>query len=283
MEIIDIPSSIAKALKYSLRSRASFLLSLLAAILVLGISFDLLYSFYYTRAFNIKDPYYGTFFWAGLTVAAVIFPLGIAVVGLLRARGQTRPFQGSKYGIAIAPFEVISLDPDTLGAASKLQALDVVMSQFFAAVQRIIGEEDWSKDFEFRFLPPYARILSKRDAIERRAALSATVIIWGSLVQQSYSPIRTELRVLGTEVDLELKGSLDPSSGPAQTLELCVLLAAAFSHRAAGEYTKARELFVLARVPADQLDSLSKSNKNVGLIDHFMQGVDEQIGDKRTS
>src|SRR5438093_285433 len=153
---------------------------------------------------NVKEPYYGICFWVGLTVVALVLPLGVAVKGVLRAWVQTWPFQGGKYGVVVAPFEVISFDPDTLGTSSKLQALDVVMNQFFAAEQQIISEEDWSNNFEFRFLPPYARILKKQDAIERRASMGATLIIWGSVVQQSYTQLRVVLHLLGDEVDLTL-------------------------------------------------------------------------------
>lgn len=45
MDIVDIPTQVARALKYSVRSRCTFLLSLLSAFFLLGISFDLLYGF----------------------------------------------------------------------------------------------------------------------------------------------------------------------------------------------------------------------------------------------
>lgn len=37
------------------------------------------------------------------------------------------------------------------------------MTQLFTAQKRFIDEEQWSDRFEFRFLPPYVRILGKSD------------------------------------------------------------------------------------------------------------------------
>jgi hypothetical protein len=113
------------------------------------------------------------------------------------------------FGIAIAPFDVCSLDPDTLGTSAKLQALDVVTKQFFSAVQRIISEEDWSKDFEFRFLPANVQIHRKKDAIARTKSLDATMLIWATILQHSNRPINMTMCVLGPDLDMKIDGSLD--------------------------------------------------------------------------
>lgn len=275
MEITDIPNQIALAFKYSLRSKASFLLSLLAAVLMLGISFDLLYSFFYTRVFNAKDTHYGPIFWAGLLFIAVIVPLAVGLYSVLHVRAQTRPFQPGKYGIAIAPFEVFSLDTETLGTSSKLQALDTVMNQFFMAANRIIKQDEWAKNFEFRVLPSNIRVLNIQDAVTQRTSLDATLIIWGEVIQQSYSPLKLDFHFLGTELDLTMQGLLDPFT-LIRFLKFFALSAAAFSNKANGEYKRARELFLLARGPASELDKQGKDNNNtnVALIDKFVGDLD---------
>ncbi|MBI4299844.1 MAG: hypothetical protein HY677_01820 [Chloroflexi bacterium] len=276
MEITDIPSQIARAFKYSLRSKTSFLLSLLAAGLVLGVSFDLLYGFGYRRVFNTKDAHYGPTFWSSLLFVALVLPVASGLYSILRARAQTRPFQPGRYGIAIAPFEVFSLDPDTLGTSSKLQALDTVMNQFFTAANGIINQENWAQSFEFRFLPPNIRIHNTQEAVAQRTSLGATLIIWGEVIQQSYSPLRIVFHLLGTELDLTMQGPLDPFT-PIPFLKFCALSAAAFSHRANGEHQRARELFLLARSPASELDKQANTNTNVAIIDGCVSKLDDAM------
>jgi hypothetical protein len=75
MDIVDIPNQVGRSLKYSVRSRSSFLVSLISAFLVLGIAYDVVYGFFYTRILNAKDPFYGPLFWIGLLVIAVLLPL----------------------------------------------------------------------------------------------------------------------------------------------------------------------------------------------------------------
>jgi hypothetical protein len=135
MDITDIPDQLGKAFKYSLRSPSSFFLSLLTAMVVFGFAYDLVYGFGYIRWHNVKDPQYGWPYFAGLVFVAILVPLTIGVTAYARARAKARPFRAGEIGIAIAPFEVFLVAPETLGTASMLQALDIVSTQFFRVVQ----------------------------------------------------------------------------------------------------------------------------------------------------
>lgn len=114
-----MPERAARVFKYSLRSTRSFLLSPVTAAVVLGVSFDLIYGFFYTRILNVKDPRYGPFFWTALVATTLIAPLVYGAFEFQRARTlRNRRFSANVHGIVIAPFEVYSLDPETLGTAS---------------------------------------------------------------------------------------------------------------------------------------------------------------------
>src|ERR1700730_14484786 len=165
MGITDIPGQIVTALKYSVRSPGAFVLSLISAVVVLGVAFDLLYGFFYTRLYQVKDPHYGDGFWLGLCIFGAMVPLAWAGITLAAAWLKLRRFPPDKFGIAIAPFDVFSIDPDTLGTATKLASLDEAMRQFFNAAKRASAGEHWLDDFEFRFLPPYVRVRSRQDAL----------------------------------------------------------------------------------------------------------------------
>ena len=270
-KLFDIPDQIANGLKYSVRSWRSFLLSLAGAVLVLGISYDLLYSFFYTRIYNTKDARYDRLFWWSLILVAVVVPIVFAALRLISSAFQMRKFRGNTFGVAIAPFEVFSLDPGTLGAASKLQALDEVMNQFFVASQRLLTQEDWTKDFEFRILPPYARILTMSDALKQRESIGATLLIWGSVVQES--KLQTNFHLLGTELDLTLTGTPDPFY-PVFSLKLWSLSAAALKLKAERQYDRAKQFLILAREPAGKLDALAQG-KGQGLLPAIDKLIEE--------
>ena len=277
MDILDIPERAARVFKYSLRSKRSFLLSLVTAALVLGISFDLLYGFFYTRVFNAKDPRYGPWFWTALVVVAVVAPLVYGAIEFRRARAlRNRPFPENIYGIVIAPFEVYSLDPDTLGTASKLQALSVVMDQFFTATRQIMGEEEWASLFEFRLLPTFARITQKKEAADLKDSLGATLVIWGSLVQQSGKPVDVQMKLLGTELDITMGGEMQPIRN-APILAFFALSAAGAELRRRGDLAAAREMYLRARKPAAALDQLSKSTRSTEINEGSIRKIEEEI------
>ncbi len=271
--LTDIPQQIATVLKYSLRSRTSFLSSLIGAIFVLGFAFDLLYGFFYTRVFNAKAIHYGHAFWIGLVAVALVVPLTVGLIRLILAERQLRPFPPGKHGVAIAPFDAVSLDPDTLGTASKLGALDAVMTQFFKAQQRIIEDEEWSKDFEFRFLPPFVQVQKKKDAATRLQAMAATLIIWGQINQESGAHLKVTMHFLGPQLDIKLDGDLLPSL-TINLLEYFALCAAGFANQGKGDLVQARRMFELARTPGSQIDQMAKSNSNVAAVDDFIRRLD---------
>ncbi len=176
MEIPDLLSGAAKALRYSTRSKGKFLLSLIGAILVLAVGYTALYDFLYPRIFNVEHSRYGLVFWAGFLVVAVVLPLGNGVAAILKVRAQSRPFPQGKFGIAIAPFEVMSLDPETLGTPASLEGLGRIAGQYFTSAERTLKAEEWSKDFAFRLLPESERIVSSKQAEAVRTRMSATLI-----------------------------------------------------------------------------------------------------------
>lgn len=92
MDITDIPQQIKTSLKYSLRSTSSFLFSLFGAMLVCGAAFNLVYDFLYTHIYNRKESHYGAAFWGGLFTATIGLPAVYAIVSIVKARRQERPF-----------------------------------------------------------------------------------------------------------------------------------------------------------------------------------------------
>jgi hypothetical protein len=189
VDIIDIPDQVAKALKYSLRSRSAFFTSLVTAMLVCGIAYDLVYAFWYVRFHNVKDAEFGWPYFVGFLLLSIMVPLGIGALAYFHSRAQLRPFKRGQIGIAIAPFEVFSVAPETLGTANVLHALDIVSTEFFRVVQSTLNEYEIARDFEFRFLPQYARITTELQAVKYRAELSATMVVWGMITQRSQQPM----------------------------------------------------------------------------------------------
>jgi hypothetical protein len=257
MDITDIPQQIKTSLKYSLRSTSSFLFSLLGAMLVCGTAFNLIYDFLYTHIYNRKESHYGAAFWIGLFTATIGLPAVYAIVSIIKARRQERPFPEGRYGIAIAPFHVVSLDPDTLGTSSKLRALDELMTQLFTAQKRFIDEEQWADRFEFRFLPPYVRILGKSDAQKRRVAMNALLIFSGQIVQQSGSGVQVRTNILGLDTDLKMDLPNIDVRMLETILKYFVLSTAAYTAQKSGKLSEALSLYTLSQPSAAELDRIA--------------------------
>jgi hypothetical protein len=275
MGLTDIPGQIATSLKYSLRSPRSFLLSLISAVVVLGVAFDLLYAFFYTRFYDAKDTHYGVAFWLGLCFFGAIVPLVGASITLVAAKLKFRRFPPDKFGIAIAPFEVTSIDPDTLGTATKLASLDEAMRQYFNAAKRACDAEHWLDDFEFRFLPAYVRFQGKQDAAGRLDSMGATLVIWGEILQQHDQPLKMNQNILGAKVDMRMAGPMELSHH-GSFLAFWALCGAGFRLGDAGKRNEAVNMFALAKKgPASALDELKHDPKQphyfADMIDHFIQ------------
>jgi hypothetical protein len=253
MGITDIPDQIAKAVKYSLRSPGRFAISLVTAVVVFGIGYDLIYGFIYVRLYDVKDVRYGGFYGWGLLAVALVLPATIGIVAYLRAHRQARPFESSAIGVAIAPFEVFCVAPETLGTASMLQALDIVGTEFISVVENTLIDYEWAKELEFRFLPQYMRVRRQEEAIELRSSLGATLLIWGVITQRSRQLL---------DIRLELQGSVKNYSFtnftiedfPMLPLQFFTLLEAATRVRATGDVARARHLFEQARLLAVKIN-----------------------------
>jgi len=157
----DIPAQIGRVVQFSVRNKTSFVLSYVTAVFAIGFAADLIYSFVYTAITNSKDAHYGTAAWLVLGFSAFGILLIAGLCAGLQAWKNVRPFSGKKYGVAIAPFDVFSIDPDVLGTPSKKQGLENAVAQFFSAVLARLREKAWYDDFEFRSLPPFVRVAIK--------------------------------------------------------------------------------------------------------------------------
>jgi hypothetical protein len=255
MSIVDIPEQVARVLKYSLRSKSSFIFSLLTASVVLGFAWTLLYEFFYTRVYGKAEAQYGTIFWIGLGVCGAFFPLVYGAVTITRAWLQTRPFETDKFGIAIAAFDVLSVDPDTLGTAGKLGALDEAMRQYFTVARRASRDAGWLDEFDLRFLPPYVRIETKEDAERWKKNLNATLIVWGQIIIESKTIRFHEQNFVGTKLEMKLSGNvpINPELG-GNMLALYALTSAGFILRDRNKLDRAKQMFGLAISPARKLD-----------------------------
>jgi hypothetical protein len=199
MDIADIPNQIAKAFKYSLRSSGAFILSLITAFVVFAVAYDLIYGFWYVRWHNTEHANYGRLYFIGLLLVSVVLPLTIGAGAYLSARVRERPFKPEQIGIAIAPFDVISVDPEALGTASTLHAVDIVSTQFFRVVQSTLKDYPLAEDLKFRFLPQYRKITNQQAALQHLARLHATLVVWGNIIQRRRQPleIRFEMQAHG--------------------------------------------------------------------------------------
>ena len=259
MDITDIPDQISKAFRYSLRSPSTFSLSFLTAVLVFGIGYDLLYSFWYTRWHNVKDPSYGAPYLAGLVLVALVAPLTIGVVAYLRARAQASSFKPGQIGIAIAPFEVFSVAPETLGTANVLQALDIVSTQFFRVVENTLSEYEAARELNFRFLPPYISIASKQQALEYRERLNATLVIWGSITQRSRQPLEVRLNVQAQPHTYDFS-NLSIEEFPMLPLQYFMFLEAGKAALKGTDILRAQRLLEQARLLGAELDKRKPMN-----------------------
>lgn len=262
MTLIDIPGALVAALKYSQRSRATFVLSIITSSLTLGLAFDLVYGFVIPRWFHVKDPSYGHFYWRAQIVVMAALPLLAATLAAVRARAKLKPFPRDRFGIAIAPFENFSVDVDTLGTATKLAALDGVISQFFAVSQLMLEQQPWGQAFELRRLPPYTRVHVKAEAQRLADAMGATLVVWGFVVHKPKGATVIHMHLLGRKVDLDLDVSVDPVF-LSRTMQFFFLVVAAFHEEAAGALSNARQMLEHARQPAEFLDKHA-SARNAG-------------------
>ena len=64
----------------------------------------------------------------------------------------------SKYGVGIVPFDIVSINPETLSSFDKIRTLDEVMHQLFLAIDLLLDNNEYSKSFECRVLPPGLKI-----------------------------------------------------------------------------------------------------------------------------
>ena len=258
MGIDDIPSQIGRVVRFSVRSKSSFILSFITAAFVLGFAADLLYSFAYTRIYNVKDAYYGRPAWALILTAAFGIPLLAGLITAMRAWRDVRPFKPGKYGIAIAPFTVHSIDPDVLGTPSKMQGLQDVVAQFFDALRGPLAERLWYDDFAFRTLPPFVRVANERQAHERYASLSASLLFWGTVVQRAGQPLMLRINLTGDDTQLAFTGQMEPIQISA-FFGYYILTTAGYSELTTGDPSLALRLFHDAIDFAHSVDEMTKS------------------------
>jgi hypothetical protein len=252
VELIDIPTQLSKAYAYSGRSWKAFVLSISFGILATGVVFDLAYGFFYERMYNVDHVHYGSFYWAMLAGVSLLVPLALAAASLAWWRFQARPFRGDKFGIAIAPFEVLSLHVDNMATSDKLLALDEVVQQFFAVIQQVLHEEKWAPDFEFRVLPSNVRVRDEHEAASRFKSLEATLLISGQVIQED--TLNLTMRLTGVEMNLLFTGRCSPTY-LSLPLKFYSLLAAVMALEQKGRLQEADKYLDLALEPARQLDA----------------------------
>jgi hypothetical protein len=269
MGITDIPDQIAKAFKYSLRSPSAFCLSLITAIVVFGFAYDLVYSFWYVRWHNVKDTQYGWPYFVGLLLVSIIIPVTIGGSAYLRARGQQRPFGPEEIGIAIAPFDVFSVDPETLGTASTLHALDVVSTQFFRVVENTLREYPLAQELKFRFLPQFTKITSKQDALAYLDKLHATLVVWGNITQRSQQPLEVRLEMQAAVHTYDFS-ELSIEHFPMLPLQYFTFFEAAQAVDRRGDADRARRLYLQARPLGAKMDQEHPNLRCVESIDAIL-------------
>jgi hypothetical protein len=245
MSIVDVPEQVAKVFKYSLRTKTNFVLSLLTASVVLGFSWDLLYEFFYTRILG-QVAAHGRYYWIGLSVFGAVLPLSYGVVQIVKAWFATRPFISDKFGIAIAPFKVLTLDPTFLGTANKLGALDEAMQQYFMEAKKATDSEGWLDEFSLRFLPPYVRIENKEQANRWRTRLNAALVVSGEVVVEDQK-LQMRQQLEGTEISMHITGGQTADLETAgKLLAVFALSSAGFILRDKGKRDRAIQMFNLA-------------------------------------
>jgi hypothetical protein len=255
VEIIDIPAQLSKAFSYSGRSWKGFGLSVLLGMLATGVIFDLAYGFFYQRIYNAEHVYYGSRYWVTLAGVSVLLPCAFAVGSVAWWRFQARHFRGEKFGIAIAPFEVVSVHVDTMSTSDKLQALDEAIQQFFAATQQVLHEEEWAPNFDFRMLPANVRVRDQQEAAAKFKAMGATLLIWGQVIQENELQMR--MRLTGIELNMTFTGPVSPLF-LSPSLKLWSLMAAFMVLKQKGAFREAEQYLDLALVPARQVDAQAR-------------------------
>jgi hypothetical protein len=257
----DIPAQVGRVIRFSVRSPSSFFLSLVTSMFVVGFAADLFYGFLYTRIYNVKDASYTPFAWVFLSLLALGLPLLSGLYALASAYRKLWPFGAAKYGVAITPFDVFSLDPDVLGTPSKKQALEEVIPQFFNAMLARFHESEWYNWLEFRYLPPFVRINTQADAQTKRAKLRAELMIWGKIVQKFGDPLSIEINLAGLETNLKFTGPADPLR-MADIFSFFILGSTGYSLMKSGHAEPAIRLLKEAQKFAPELDKTTNSGTN---------------------
>ena len=234
--------------------------------MVFGVAYDLIYSFAYVRLYDVKDPRYGPLYGWGLLALALGLPATIGIVASIGAWIQAFPFKSSDLGIAIAPFEVFSVAPETLGTSTMLQALDIVGTEFFRVVENTMNNHEWAKEFKFRFLPQYLRVKNKDAAVKHCAALQATVLVWGVITQRSRQALEVRLTLQGAVKQYEFT-NFSIEEFPLAPLQLFILLEGAETLRSRGAHSRAIDMLVQGRPVAVEAEGNDPKRGLVALVD----------------
>ena len=104
MNIFDLFGQFQRIVTYP-RSWRTLLTSLVAASIVTGLTFDLLYGTLYRRIGGTSHTRYGLPYWAALVILSIVVPLGYAVYRAVSWNLRLRPFGAGTLGIAIAQFK----------------------------------------------------------------------------------------------------------------------------------------------------------------------------------
>jgi hypothetical protein len=265
MGIDDVPAQIGRVIRFSVRSKSSFIWSFVTAAFVIGFAADLLYGFAYIRIYNVKDAVYTRAALAALGAISLGIPMIAGLYAGIGAWRATRPFKPGRFGVAIAPFMVHSIDPEVLGTPSKKQGLEDAIAQFFNALRARLGEQAWYADFAFRSLPPFVRVTNEAEARTRLASLSASLLIWGMTVHKGGQPLVLRINLSGPDTQLAFSGQMDPIQ-MADAFGYFLLTAAGFTQLKQGNPATALRLFGNATEFASNLDEMSKTNTHAGQL-----------------
>ena len=280
MGIDDIPAQVGRVIRFSVRSPSSFLLSLFTSVFVIGLATDLVYGFLYTRIYNVKDAVYTPRAWLVLSLIALGLPMASGLYAVVAAYRKLRPFGSEKYGVAIAPFDVFSLDPDVLGTPSKRQALEEVIPQFFNAMLARFRESEWYNLLEFRYLPPFARVNREKVAQETREKLAAELLIWGKIVHKIDAPLNIEINLVGVDTSLKFSGPADPLQ-MANIFAYFILSAAGYSLMKSGRPSEAIQILKPVRDLAQDVDKTTNSGTtHRDRVDAWLKEAVRAAGDR---
>jgi hypothetical protein len=185
MELTEIPSVVLKIFRYTSSTRRSWLISIVLVLSITVLVFDLSYSFVYNRVHNVNDTKYDSNYWIILAIATVSASAFYMAYSFFSYKYKLRKFGGKKYGVGIVPFDVISINPDTLSSFEKMRTLDEVMYQLFLAINLLLDDDDYSNEFEIRTLPPGLKIHNQQSSIKLLKKLNAVLIIRGILKEDT--------------------------------------------------------------------------------------------------